>query len=150
MSLQNVALFKGKRKVERHLSSYVKWSRFQQRKTLKQSAGRKTSSSFVLNYFQAVLTSMPCLKSQDQVSSSETPKRNIKRTRSFTHHNETFPFSPQRSGFFSLSSDTDSSQLGDSNLQHLYEIFPSVIERKEVVGKRKTFANISTLRLVHE
>ena len=124
---------------------FPKEDKFQQTKNLKKSPGWKTS--LILNYCPSVLTSAPCPKSQNQVASPKTPKRNKKRKRSFTHHNETFPFSPQRSGLFNLSIDTDNSQLGDSDLQNLYEILPSVLEEMEFVGKREVFAKL--LQLVH-
>ena len=147
-----MGVFKGKRKLGRRLSSYVKKTTFYRTKDPTRSPLRKRV--FVLNY-SPIVTSTPAssIKKQKNTPKKTPQKTSSKRKLSFTTgpFDDTLPFSPLKSEpeFPTTDLHVNDAQADNSgDLKYLSKILPHVLEELERVGKCDAF--VKFIELVHE
>ena len=148
-----MGVFKGKRKLGRRLSSYVKKTTFYQTKDPTRSPLRKRV--FVLNYSPIVSSTPACsVKKKKKNTPKKTPqKSSSKRKLSFTTgpFDNTLPFSPLKSEadlqyFDPYFTDTQADDSRD--LKYVHNLLPRVLQELGRVGKSDTF--VKFLELVNE
>ena len=147
-----MGVFKGKRKLGRRLSSYVKKTTYYQTKDPTRSPLRKRV--FVLNY-SPIVSSTPAssVKKQKNTPKKTPQKSSSKRKLSFTTgpFDDTLPFSPLKSEadlqyFDPYFTDTQADDSGD--LKYVQNLLPRVLQELGRVGKSDTF--VKFLELVNE